>query len=109
MKTISTAQWQTFDWEKNGVTLIGILRHPDGKRFIASLDTVTGKLTEIAVLDLPSVADIDRISISSDGLHIALAASKPRGDIWMLEGFPGTETLFQRLRTSLLPTQLLRN
>lgn len=105
MKTVSTAQWQTFDWDQKGITLIGIVHHADGKRFLASLDSATGKLTEIAMLDLPSIAEIDRISISPDGLHIALAASKPRGDIWMLEGFPGTGTLFQRLCTALLGTR----
>jgi eukaryotic-like serine/threonine-protein kinase len=103
MKAISTAEWLTFDWQKSGATLVGILRHPDGKRLIASLEVATGTLTEIAALDLPSVASIGRISIAADSRQIALAASKPRGDIWMLEGFPGTETVFERLWTALLP------
>ncbi len=102
MKEISTARWLTFDWQPEGTTLVGILRHPDGSRLLASIDIATGALREIATLDLPSAAEIGRLSVARDGQHIALAASKPHGDIWMLEGFPGGESVFERLRNTFM-------
>ncbi|HZS55756.1 MAG TPA: protein kinase, partial [Bryobacteraceae bacterium] len=105
MQTINNAQWITFDWQNDGSRLIGILRHADGSRLLASVEVPSGTLHEIATLDLPSVAEIGRLSISRDGQQIAVAVSKPRGDIWMLEGFPGSENIFKRLRDALMPQE----
>lgn len=103
MKPVSNAQWSTFDWQKDGSGLIGIVRHPDGSRFLATLDLATGKLQELHPLNLPSVAEIDRISLSRQTQRIALAVSKPRGHIWMLEGFSGPENLLDSILYSLFP------
>lgn len=65
---------------------------PDGSRFLASLDVATGAVRELGALNLPSLAEIGRISLSRQTQRIALAVSKPRGDIWMPEGFSGAES-----------------
>jgi eukaryotic-like serine/threonine-protein kinase len=105
MKTVSNAQWSTFDWQKDGSGLIGIVRHPDGSRLLASLDLATGNLQELRSLNLPSVAELGQMSLSRQTQRIALAVSKPRGHIWMLEGFSGPENLFNSILYSLLPHQ----
>jgi hypothetical protein len=103
MKPISNAQWSTFDWQKDGLGLIGIVRHPDGSRFLVSLDFATGTLQELHALNLPSVAEIERMSLSRQTQRIVLAVSKPRGHIWMLEGFSGPENLLNSILYSLFP------
>jgi Tol biopolymer transport system component len=98
-KTLSNAQWITFDWQSDGAGLIGIIRHPDGSRFLASVHAASGEVREINALDLPSIAEVGRLSISRQTQQIAVAVSKPRGNIWMLEGFPGAEeTIAERIR-----------
>jgi Tol biopolymer transport system component len=108
IKTISNAQWVTFDWLKDGSGLVGILRHPDGSRFFASVDVATGSLRELGALNLPSLAEIGRISLSRQTQRIALAVSKPRGDIWMLEGFPGDENPLDNILHNLLPQRAIK-
>ncbi|HZQ55334.1 MAG TPA: protein kinase [Bryobacteraceae bacterium] len=103
MKPVSNAQWSTFDWQKDGSGLIGIIRHPDGSRVLASLDLATGKLQEHGAINLPSVAELGRMSLSRQTQRIALAVSKPRGHIWMLEGFSGPENLLDSTLYSLFP------
>jgi hypothetical protein len=103
MKPVSNAQWSTFDWQKDGSGLIGIIRHPDGRRLLASLDVATGKLQEIRDLNLPSVAELGRMSLSRQMQRIVVAVSRPRGHIWMLEGFAGPENLLDSILYSLLP------
>lgn len=94
VKSIENSHWITFDWKPDGSGLEGIVRHSDGERFLASLDLTTGRVQEAGALDLPSVAETGRISVSRRSQTIALAVSKPRGDIWMLDGFSGPENLF---------------
>lgn len=96
-KAIASGHWGTFDWRKDGKEIVGILRQPDGARMLASVDVETGSLREIGKLDLPSVAETGRMSIAPDGEQIAVSVSKPRGDIWMLEGFPGTHRIFDQM------------
>ncbi len=105
IKAISHAQWSTFDWQKDGSGLIGIVRNPDGRRFLTSLDSATGKTQQLHPLNLPSAAEIGRISLSRKTQRIALAVSKPRGHIWMLEGFSGPENLLNSFLYSFLPKQ----
>ncbi|MBV8812513.1 MAG: PD40 domain-containing protein [Acidobacteriaceae bacterium] len=100
MRAISIAQWITFDWQNDGATLIGVLRHADARRSLVSLDIESGAVRDISAVDLPSVAEIGRLSISRQSQQIAIAVSKPRGDIWMLEGFPGAESVLGRLRNT---------
>ncbi len=107
-KAASNAQWITFDWQKDGSGLIGIVRHPDGSRFLASLDVATGSVQELGALNLPSVAEIGRISLSRQTQRIALAVGKPRGNIWMLEGFSGPENLLDSVLSSFLPQREIK-
>ncbi len=108
IKAVSKAQWSTFDWRKDGSGLIGIVRHPDGSRFLASMEIPTGKLQEIRQLDLPSVAEIGRMSVSPQTQRIALAVSKPRGHIWMLDGFSGPDNLVASIWYSFLSRQQMK-
>lgn len=96
-KAASTAQWLTFDWLDNGTKLIGVVRQADGSRVLASLDVASGAVAELAQMDLPSVAEIGRISVARQRGEIALAASRPRGDIWTVEGFPGSRSVASAL------------
>jgi Tol biopolymer transport system component len=97
LKSIDNSHWITFDWKPDGSGLVGIVRHSEGDAFLASIDLATGKVQEAGALDLPSVAEIGRISVSRRSQTVALAVSKPRGDIWMLDGFSGTENLLESL------------
>lgn len=101
----SKAQWSTFDWRKDGSGLIGIVRHPDGSRFLTTVEVPTGRLQEVRQLDLPSVAEIGRMSVSPQTQRIALAVSKPRGHIWMLDGFSGPDNLVQTIWSGFLSRQ----
>ena len=105
VKSISNTQWITLDWNKDGSGLVGIVRRTDGSRVLASVDVASGNVQELGMLDLPSAAEIGRISVSRRNQRIALAVSKPRGDIWMLEGFSGPENMLQSALHSLLPQQ----
>ena len=95
-KLASKGEWLAFDWLKDGSAILGIERRPDGTRVLASLDVHTGLTKELGALDLPSTAEVERLSVAPDKRRMAVAISKPRGDIWMLEGFPGSRTYFQQ-------------
>jgi hypothetical protein len=77
--------------------LIGVVRQADGSRVLASLDVVSGAVAELAQMDLPAVAEIGRSSVARQRGEIALAASRPRGDIWTVEGFPGSRSVASAL------------
>ncbi|HEY3937288.1 MAG TPA: protein kinase [Bryobacteraceae bacterium] len=100
IKPLSAARWLTFDWRKNGAELVGIVRRPDGKRALVSVDAATGVTHDIAALDLPSLAEIGRLSIARETGQIAAAVGKPRSEIWMLDGFPTPQNLLARLRAA---------
>lgn len=105
VKSVDNSHWVTFDWKPGGSGLVGIVRHPDGERFLASLDFATSRVQEVGALGLPTVAETGRISMSHRNQTIALAVSKPRGDIWMLDGFSGPENLFDSLLHAVLPAR----
>jgi serine/threonine protein kinase len=94
-KSISPGQWLTFDWSKDGTHVFGLVRSLNGKRTVVKLDAATGNLVQLGDLDLAPAAEVGRMSMAPDGESIAVAVSKPRGDIWLLEGFPGSESLFR--------------
>jgi eukaryotic-like serine/threonine-protein kinase len=95
-KATLPGEWLTFDWSKDGAHLFGIVRNRSGKRTVMKVETATGHAVEVGDLDLPPAAEIGRMSMAPDGQSIAVAISKPRGDIWVLQGFPGTRSIFGR-------------
>jgi Tol biopolymer transport system component len=86
--------WLTFDWSKDGSHLIGIVRNRSGKRTVVKVEAEGGHALDLGDLDLPPAAEIGRMSMAADGESIAVAVSKPRGDIWVLQGFPGRRPFF---------------
>ena len=93
-KATLPGQWLTFDWSKDGATLFGVVRSASGKRAVVKVEAETGHSIELGDLDLPPAAEIGRMSVAPKGDSIAIAVSKPRGDIWLLEGFPSAKSWF---------------
>ena len=87
--------WLTFDWSKDGSHLLGIVRSHSGKRTVVKVEAAAGHAIELGDLDLPPAAEIGRMSVAADGESVAVAVSKPRGDIWLLQGFPGRRPLLE--------------
>ena len=96
IKATIPGEWITFDWSKDGGHLLGIVRTSSGKRTIVKIDAANGHTEELGDLDLPPAAEVGRMSLAPDGASVAIAISKPRGDVWILEGFPGTRSIFGR-------------
>jgi dipeptidyl aminopeptidase/acylaminoacyl peptidase len=103
-KLVSKSEWLAFDWMKDGSAIVGIERLADGSRVLASLDIQTGIAKVLGPLDLPSTAEVERLSLAPDAHRLAVAISKPRGDIWLLEGFPGSQKYLHQLWASIFAT-----
>jgi len=67
--------------------LYGIKQVDSLHRAVVSLNIETSAEKVIAPLQLPAIADLSGYSLSPDGKSFATSASRPTGDIWVLEGF----------------------
>jgi Tol biopolymer transport system component len=96
-RVLSKEPWQVFGWSSDGKSLFGIKQSADRRRWIVSLDVATLAEKQIGELPLPVSAELSGFSLSPDSKSFATSASRPRGAIWLLEGFraPG---LLGRLR-----------
>jgi dipeptidyl aminopeptidase/acylaminoacyl peptidase len=81
---------------------IYVIRNANNKRQLGKLDLKSGifrPLTDVPVewtINTPSLGGA-RLSLSPDGKSLAVTVVKTIGDIWILEGFQSSLSLWQRL------------
>ena len=77
-------------WSKDGKTLYG-LRPENDQALLFSMDAATGAEKVIGAVgdSMPAAWNNPgiRLSLAPDRKSIAYAISKPRSDLWLLEGF----------------------
>lgn len=87
-KKISDARWLVHEWAKDSRSIYGVRMNDDLHLLLCRL-SIDGSEQVIADLGIsPAVTiPIDGFSLSPDGQTFLLGLVKPKGDIWMLEGF----------------------
>jgi eukaryotic-like serine/threonine-protein kinase len=100
-KRVSDTRWLVHAWSRDSKAIYG-LRIDDDLHLILSRLSIDG--TEQVVADLgvspPSTVPVDGFNLSPDGQTFLAGFLKPKGDLWMLQGFenefPWWRRLFER-------------
>jgi Tol biopolymer transport system component len=88
VRPLSKDRWVIFGWSADGKMLHGV-KQVGRRRIVSSIDIGTLKESPAGELQLPPGAEVRGFSLSPDGKSFATSASRPAGDIWILEGFAG--------------------
>ncbi|MDP9360942.1 MAG: hypothetical protein M3P29_05755, partial [Acidobacteriota bacterium] len=87
-RKISGEHWLVHTWSSDGAAIYGI-RVDDNLHLLLSRLSLDGKEHVMADLGIspPTNVPLDGFSLSPDGKTLIVSMLKPKGDIWMLEGF----------------------
>lgn len=95
LKVVNKGRWITQGWEVTGKAIYGIKQGTN--RRLTRIDLQTGTEHELTDSGLPAHAQISGFSPHPGGNAVAVAVGKPRGDIWLLRGFPQPRSFLRRM------------
>ena len=87
-KTFASTETESFGFSPDGETLYAVRRTAARKWELASLRVPDGAPQKSVPLNLPASATVAGFSLHPDGKSFLTSVSKPRYDIWLMEGFP---------------------
>ena len=91
--------WLTFDWSRDGKSIIALRNDVDMHIELAKVDVATGAATTIADLGVspPAMYPFQGLSLAPDGKSVATSLIRLRGDLWLLEGWEKPQSRFPSL------------
>jgi Tol biopolymer transport system component len=96
-RVVSRDSWLSHGWDNDGNTIWGIKRAPDGGRLLARIEVAAASERALGELGLPAHSTVGCYSLDPGGAAFAVSVERPKGDVWLLRGFPQPRPLWRRL------------
>jgi eukaryotic-like serine/threonine-protein kinase len=96
-RLLNREPWLAAGWDAEGRSLYGIKRTANGSRTLVKMEVDPPAAREIAKLKLPAHSVIGHFSLDPTAAAFAISVGRPRGDLWLLRGFPQPRPFWRRL------------
>jgi Tol biopolymer transport system component len=96
---LGTEQWLVHTWSPDGRVIYGVRYTDDLRLVLAALDvrTATARVLRDLGPSPPVNNPVKGLSVHPDGDRLITSLARPRGDLWLLEGFRPRSRWFGRL------------